>query len=47
MYLYVTVKPVLRAHLWERKKNGLVSQVTYEFFMTGQEKVDFVMQVTA
>jgi hypothetical protein len=46
MYLAGTQTCIKRSSLGE-KKNGLVSQVTYEFFMTGQEKVDFVMQVTA
>ena len=43
-YIY-TVKPVLRGHLWDKEK---VRLNPYEkLSMTGQEKGDLLIQVTA
>ena len=53
VYNKYTVKPALRGHLWDKKnwpyKTGdLLKEVQFiKKIMTGQEKGDFLIQVTA
>ena len=49
-----TVKPVLSGHLWDKEKVALYDRWTFKrgsihlkCSMTGQEKSDLLMQVTA
>jgi hypothetical protein len=51
-FFITTVKPVLRGHLWYKKKwpyktGDLLKEVDMKFTMTGQEKSDLLIQVTA
>ena len=50
----ITVKPVLRGHLWDKKKVVFNDRwplkrgaIHLKFSMTGQEKCDLLIQVTA
>jgi len=49
-----TVKPVLRGHLWDKEKVAFTDRwplkrgsIHIKFSMTGQEKGDLLIQVTA
>ena len=49
----ITVKPVLRSHLWDNEKVALYGRwpikrgsIHMKFSMTGQEKDDLLIQVT-
>ena len=50
----ITVKPVLRGHLWEKEKSGLIRQAPLKIgaihiilSMAGQEKCYLLIQMTA
>ena len=55
IYIYIyTVKPVLRGHLWDKENMTLQvrwplkrGSIHMKFSMTGQEKYDISIQVTA
>jgi hypothetical protein len=51
---YFTVKPILRGHPWEKENMALSDRwplkrgsIHMNFSMTGQEKCDLLIQVTA
>ena len=53
-YKTYTVKPVLRGHPWDKEKVALLDRwplkrgsIHMKFSMTGQEKNDLLIQVTA